>query len=305
MLQTEVLLICGLVIVSVLVIATVWYIPKRQVNNLTKIRRDKKLSEFEREKERIKLEDDTRKTLAQIVGGIFLIAGLFFTYNTYRLGLKQQEISIQKQELDRRGQITDRFNKAVTNLGNQDLAVRLGGLYSLDQILKDSPEDYQTILEVLSAYIRQKGKTEEAKDADGELNSNTKLIIVRGKLLPDVEVAVTIIGKRPYSVDRDNVRINLSESSLTLADFRGLNFAQTDFERSELYQTDFTEADFAGANFKGAKIDHAKFENAKNLTSEQLESAVFDSIRVVGDKLLDRESALKYFREKEAENYNR
>jgi len=97
----------GGLFIALMVGLLVWYVPKQQVKKLESKQSGDKLTEFEREQKRLKLEDDTRKTLAQIIGGVFLIAGLFVTYNTYRLGmnnyslsLKQQEISIQKQDPD-------------------------------------------------------------------------------------------------------------------------------------------------------------------------------------------------------------
>jgi hypothetical protein len=45
---------------------------------------------------------------------------------------------------DRQRRITEGFSKAVEQLGSDKLEVRLGGIYSLERISKESPDDYWT-----------------------------------------------------------------------------------------------------------------------------------------------------------------
>jgi hypothetical protein len=53
------------------------------------------------------------------------------------------------------GHLTDRYTKAVEQLGSDKIEVRLGGIYALERLMRDSPTDQPTIVEVLAAYIRQ------------------------------------------------------------------------------------------------------------------------------------------------------
>jgi hypothetical protein len=52
-------------------------------------------------------------------------------------------LSIQQVDdehaLTREGQVTDRYNAAVTNIGEDSLEVRLGGIYALQRIMQDPP----------------------------------------------------------------------------------------------------------------------------------------------------------------------
>lgn len=143
--------IIPLLIFSVpLFIFLVLYLPKLHIRSLH-IEPGKG---FAQEKERLKLEDDTRKTVAQIVGGVVLLGSILFTYNTFRL---QQESFSLAQE----GQFTDRFTKAVEQIGSDKLEVRLGGLYALERIAKDSPKDHSTVMEILVANVRANQRKEE------------------------------------------------------------------------------------------------------------------------------------------------
>jgi type VI protein secretion system component VasK len=92
-------------------------------------------------KDRIDLESKSRQTLAQIVGGAVLLVGLYFTAQTLRT----------TQE----GQITDRFTKAIDHLGKDKLAVRLGAIYALERIARDSEYDHWAVMEILTAFVRE------------------------------------------------------------------------------------------------------------------------------------------------------
>jgi uncharacterized protein YjbI with pentapeptide repeats len=370
--------------VALIVSLLVWYVPKRQVKKLANEPSEEKLTNFEREEKRLKLEDDTRKTLAQIVGGVFLIAGLFVTYNTYRLGtdnyrlgLEQQKISIQKQDLDRRGQITDRFNKAVEHLGNDEITVRLGGLYALEQILRDSPEEHETVIEVIATYIRERSKINQLNEGISSKSGSTNL----KRVSTDIQTALRILTRRPTGEGRNEDRIdlhntnfqgayltktefgklaNLRDATLDFVNFQratldnvdftsamlsganfnhaaisGSNFTRVwtydanfsdaritsgNFSEAQMDGTNFNGADLAYVNFNGASLFNSKFNNAnllgttfnnaeinavdlsgvRYLKSNQLEQSQFKYI-LINNKKLDRESALKYFREKEAE----
>ncbi|MDP4510340.1 pentapeptide repeat-containing protein [Nonomuraea turcica] len=59
-------------------------------------------------------------------------------------------------QLGERGHVTDRYGKAVEQLGSTQAPVRLGGLYALDQLGQDNPSAAlrQTIVDVICAYLR-------------------------------------------------------------------------------------------------------------------------------------------------------
>ncbi|MFI5808837.1 hypothetical protein [Streptomyces sp. NPDC051561] len=59
-----------------------------------------------------------------------------------------------EQLLTRDGQVTDRYTAEVTNLGDDNEEVRLGGLYALQRIAQDSTRDAPTVVQVISAYVR-------------------------------------------------------------------------------------------------------------------------------------------------------
>jgi hypothetical protein len=74
-------------------------------------------------------ENDVRSTLLQGLVGLVLAAGLYFTAQTLRLNRQSaeraSESAARTYELEREGQITERFTRAIDQLGNEKLDVRL------------------------------------------------------------------------------------------------------------------------------------------------------------------------------------
>jgi hypothetical protein len=61
--------------------------------------------------------------------------------------------SQDRLKLSEQGQVTDRYTKAIDQLDEKHgLAVRLGGLYALERIARETRDDRVTIAEVLCAY---------------------------------------------------------------------------------------------------------------------------------------------------------
>src|SRR5512144_2911676 len=87
----------------------------------------------------------------QALGGLALLGGLFFTSRTFRL--------------TREGQLTERYTKAVEQLGHDKLDVRLGGIYALERLMVDSKRDHPTIVEVLAAFLREHATVAKDKGA--------------------------------------------------------------------------------------------------------------------------------------------
>ena len=80
---------------------------------------------------------------------------------------RQAEIAGRRHEeqtrADQQGRITESFAKAVEQLGSDKLEVRLGGIYSLERISKESPDDYWTVMENLTAFVRERSRRNEAE----------------------------------------------------------------------------------------------------------------------------------------------
>jgi hypothetical protein len=72
-----------------------------------------------------------------------------------------------KADLMRR--ITESFSKAIEQLGSDKLEVRLGGVYALERISQESPQDYWTVMENLTAFVRERTCRDEAERTSPDL----------------------------------------------------------------------------------------------------------------------------------------
>jgi Flp pilus assembly protein TadB len=66
-------------------------------------------------------------------------------------------------DADRQRRITESFSKAVEQLGSDKLEVRLGGIYSLERISKESPDDLWMVMENLTAFVRVSSRRNAAE----------------------------------------------------------------------------------------------------------------------------------------------
>lgn len=291
------------VVVILLLTLIIWYLPKFYVQSLP----NEAGKTFDRENAKLKLEDDTRKTFAQIVGGAVLLGGLVFTFNTFRL---QQE-----------GQFTDRFTKAVTQIGDDKLEVRLGGLYALERIAKDSPKDHWTVIEILSAYVREKAKKKETGVKNTESNSNTNANNKTDepkeypKIATDVQTALTIIGRRKteqdtkyrvtdglnlsdtYLRDARLVRAKFSYATLIATDLSKAIIVLSDFswailDRANLSETSFNNVDFNKTSLFSTNLSGADLKSVENLTFEQLSKAIIDKNTSLPEDLENQKAEL-------------
>ncbi|MGZ4228366.1 MAG: hypothetical protein ACXVHB_20140 [Solirubrobacteraceae bacterium] len=89
----------------------------------------------------MKLAGDHGTALLAMLAGAIALVGAIYTARTFAL--------------NRRGQITERFTRAIDQLGDDKTEIRLGGIYALERIAHESSEERGPIVEVLTAYVRE------------------------------------------------------------------------------------------------------------------------------------------------------
>ena len=135
-------------------IVLIIFIPRWQEENYRATINAEDITKLE-PKDRVQLQKDFalvensfRTTLAQVVGGSLLLLSLYLTYRNVKIA--QENLRIVEE-----GKLTDRFSKAVELLGDEKLEIRLGGIYALERIARDSQKDHWTVMEVLTAFVRE------------------------------------------------------------------------------------------------------------------------------------------------------
>ena len=99
--------------------------------------------------------------------------------------------------LSRESQVTDRYTKAIEQLGSKELDIRIGGIYALERIARDSARDHPVVMEVLQTFVREHSPAPFVRASEAEQGAGGV-----DHMQADIQAAVTVIGRRNYSYDR-------------------------------------------------------------------------------------------------------
>lgn len=113
-------------------------------------------------------------------GGILVagVIGLAIAWWRSRAATIQAQAALEQSELARRDHITEIFNRAVGQLGDEKLVVRLGAIHTLKAICVD--DRYQAyaspIIETLSAYVRERSAGCAAEEMAVDITAIVELL---------------------------------------------------------------------------------------------------------------------------------
>jgi hypothetical protein len=241
-------------------------------------------------KDRVTLENEVRAnriqvitTLVQALGGIAVLVGIYFAWANLKTTQQAQKDTLNSQtdtlRVTQEGQITERFTKAIDQLGATDnqgqprLELRLGGIYALERIARESEEDHWPIMEVLTTYVRVHAPVKKTQDKrlssnsekTGTNNAVRPAVVTIDTLSSDIQAILTVIGRRERRFERGkNERLDLSNTNLAKADLSGANLSGT-----FLIGANLTHANLSGANLATGPF----YSDAVGLTQEMVNSA--------------------------------
>jgi hypothetical protein len=211
---------------------------------------------------------DARVLVVSVGGGVVVGLGLLYTARNYRLS--------------RRGQVTDRFAQALERLGSNEIYVRIGGIYALEQVLRDSPSHHSDVLAVLKAFIRRRTPdwNGSQRNLPIDLDSQGKAGLP-GRPEEDVQTALNALGRRPLRPERV---IELSELYLAGARLTNFDLEVWDLSRANLSGAWFTGADLSGTWLIEADLSEARLSNA-DLSNAQCIGATLSNANLFNAKL--------------------
>ena len=203
------------------------------------------------------VENSARVTLAQIIGGLALLLGLWFTFQSVRTGRENLRITEE-------GNITERFCKAVDMLGSDKLELRLGGIYALERLAKTYPKEHWTIMEVLTTFVRENSH----KLLSGQQAGTTR---------EDIQAIMTVLGRRKWSktetqrLNLDGVNLpncilvnaNLKDAAMNSANLQGAYLNKANLTSVLLNDANLSEARLQEANLEGAFLLNAKLKKTE------------------------------------------
>ncbi|WP_199548542.1 pentapeptide repeat-containing protein [Streptomyces sp. N35] len=215
-----------------------------------------------------------RLAVVQVLAAIGAGVALTFTAFNYRLS--------------RRGQVTDRFTKALERLGSDRLYVRLGGIRALEQIVEDAPDQATHACQVLLTFVRE----QTPRALDGIPGEHNRIVSARrsAKRKMDLALAATPLPSKPAEdvhaalevlltrLGGPGLFVQLSGLHLAGLELDGVDLALsalagTDLSSSVMWDSNFSEAILDNANLSGAHFAGSHFQGA-TLRGANLSSAI-------------------------------
>jgi Pentapeptide repeats (8 copies) len=210
--------------------------------------------------------DAARGRLLAFGAGLFALGALVYTARNF--------------SLSREGQVTDRYTKAIEQLGSDRPDVRTGGIYALERVARDSAKDHPTVMEVLATFVREHSREQREPSADNQPG----VVPAERMISPDVQAAVTVIGRRNAKHDRQPVNLRgavLAFADLIKANLHGAALTLVDLTAANLWWADLTCADLGDANLHGVDLTGAELTGAI-FTGANLTGAIFTGAELTG-----------------------
>ncbi len=192
---------------------------------------------------------ETLRNLGLLIGG-----GLAFVFAGWRAWVAERQVVAAEGSL-----LNERYQKGAEMLGSDALSVRLAGIYALQQLVEQQPEQYHIkILKLFCAYARHPTKDDQIET---ELSGDEKPRNASPRSREDVRAAMKAISVR------NKAGILLEQRScfrldLRLADLRDARLMNADLSHAILTDADLSGAWLEDANLSGCRLGGANLSGA-------------------------------------------
>ena len=180
---------------------------------------------------------------------------------------QEQAAAAQRQAETAQGDLRNkRYQESAAMLGSDVLAVRLAGIYALQRLAEEHPEQYHIeIMKLLCAFVRHPAEDEVLYPmSDPSFGARA-----------DVQAAVEAISachERESRLEEEaGYRLDLRGAALAEADLRDANLIGAKLNEVNLIKANLIKAKLIEANLSGATL-----VGATGLTQEQLDHAIAD-----------------------------
>jgi len=187
---------------------------------------------------------------------------------------KNLEIGIQNAKLNQDRLVAERFMAAIAQLGHEKIETRTGAIYALERVAQDFPNEHWTIMEILTAFVRENSQIQSMQGVQQQLeyaphfytsrqrsgarpnrpHSDQNLHEEPPKLRTDIQAALTVIGRRNSLEDPKDHKLDLRNTDIRRADLLGINLQEADLRGSDLSGADLRGSDLYQANLDGARL---------------------------------------------------
>jgi uncharacterized protein YjbI with pentapeptide repeats len=250
----------------------IWLLPQWQVAQIPEVVLERNSTRY------FEIQDEARRTLAQVILGVFSAFILFLTWRRARAADETLKVAREQH-------VTDRLSKAIEQLGASEetrpvVEIRIGAIYALERLSMDSPRDYWAIVNILGEYLSQHARPENLQATTLKTFLNTNFI------RSDLKASLTVLGRRrdpspclgfrlrlvncylPWTTIAGNfertdmVNCDFSRGGFLMADFSLSSIGRVDFRNCELYRVKFDHTNQGFVSYEGSKMEGVSFCDA-------------------------------------------
>jgi hypothetical protein len=228
---------------------------------------------------------------------------------TFAIGIGTMRVNRQQAKTSAQQAVITAFYNAVSRLASDKIEERLGGIYMLERISRDSPDDHWTVMETLTAFVRERTRAEaerlekpleqrkaelahrlweEAGRPEGRCaefwNKAVDLETYGEPPATDIAAVLMVIARRSedrLALERRGERVldlggaGLRKANLSKAHLQRANLTGTHLERADLSNAHLQRAILVGAHLERACLMAADLQVAL-LTRAYLYDAELD-----------------------------
>lgn len=192
-------------------------------------------------RDQLELQNQVRQTVALLLAAGSVLIGVALLW---RRVASSERTALAAVRLSEESQRLERFTRAVGQLADERLEVRLGAIYGLEQLAADAARHHWPAMEVLCAFLRERA----AWDAERP---------PAPRLPTDVQAVLNVLGRRTVAHEGPEARLDLRRTDLRGADLNGVHL-----ERANLFEAHLDHASLQGAHLAGADLRNASLVNA-------------------------------------------
>lgn len=188
--------------------------------------------------------------------------------------LAKQSEHLEKQlAAQQEDRVTDRFTRAVDQLGGGNQVQKIGGIYTLERIMRESVSDHSAIVDVLGTFIRLQASGQPSSTIDEDAPPDEKAPL-------EVQIALNVLGRQPLEGRVESGPIRLTGVSLRDTLLRGAHLECVRLRHAHLEDVHWERTHLEGAHLRGAHLENA------HLKGVHLEGASLSGAHLTGADLI-------------------
>ena len=196
---------------------------------------------------------ETLRNMGLLIAGVLALA---FALWRARVAGEQSATARRQANTAQLDLLNDRYQRGAQLLGNDDLSVRMAGIYSLQRLAEDSDQYDLQVMQVFCAFVRNHTEDDESVSRRSE-----RIIRLDKVISEDVQTALAAVRKR-CQLEQSQFKLPKFTVDLSGAILNGCDLSKMDLSGANLYGAQLNNCDLSESSLSGADVGRANFHNA-------------------------------------------